>query len=64
MHTSTHASTQAHTRFTALLDFVQDYPGEMAPERQNQEGKTNLDLLEQEIVSGSRIRWAICSSAL
>jgi len=25
----------------------------------NQEGKTNLDLLEQEIVSGSGICWAI-----
>jgi len=34
----------------ALLDFVQDYPGEQARERQNQEGKTNLDLLQQEIV--------------
>ena len=30
----------------------------------NQEGKTNLDLLEQEIVSGSGICWAICKSAL
>ena len=29
----------------------------------NQAGKTNLDLLEQEIVSGSGIRWAICKSA-
>jgi len=28
-----------------------------------QEGKTNLDLLEQEIVSGSGIYWAICKSA-
>jgi len=27
------------------------------------EGKTNLDLLEQEIVSGSGISWAICKSA-
>ena len=26
----------------------------------NQEGKTNLDLLEQEIVSGSGICWVIC----
>jgi len=33
----------------ALLDYVQDYPGEPASERQNQKGKTNLDLLEQEI---------------
>ena len=29
-----------------------------------QKGKTNLDLLEQEIVSGSGIGWAICKSAL
>ena len=28
----------------------------------NQEGKTNLDLLEQEIVSGSGICWAICNA--
>ena len=50
-------------RFTALLDFVQDYLGEPVPERQNQENKTNLDLLEQEIVSGSGICWAMCKSA-
>jgi len=47
----------------ALLDFVQDYPGEPTPERYYQEGKTSLDLLEQEIVSGSGISWAICKSA-
>jgi len=29
-----------------------------------QKGKTNLDLLEQEIVSGSGICWAICKSDL
>ena len=29
----------------------------------NQEGKTNLDILEQEIVSDSGICWAICKSA-
>ena len=28
-----------------------------------QKGKTNLDLLEQETVSGSSISWAICKSA-
>jgi len=28
-----------------------------------QKGKTNLDLLEQEIVSGSGICWAICKYA-
>ena len=38
-------------------------PGELIPERWNQEGKTNLDLLEKEIVNGSGITWAICKSA-
>jgi len=33
----------------ALLDFVRDYLGEPTPERYYQEGKTNLDLLEQEV---------------
>ena len=28
-----------------------------------QKGKTNLDLLKQETVSGSGIRWSICKSA-
>jgi len=28
-----------------------------------QKGKTNLDLLEQEIVNGSGISWVICKSA-
>ena len=44
--------------FHGPLDFVLDYPDEPVPER-----KTNLDLLEQEIVSGSGISWAICKSA-
>jgi len=30
---------------------------------QFQKGKTNLDLLDQEIVNGSGISWAICKSA-
>jgi len=30
---------------------------------QYQKGKTNLDLLEQEIVSGSGISYTICKSA-
>jgi len=47
----------------ALLDFVWDYPGEPTPERQYQEGKTNLDLPEQETVSGSGISCATCPSA-
>jgi len=49
----THAHT--HNRFMALLDLLWDCPSEV--------GKTNLDLLEQEIVSGSGICWAICKSA-
>jgi len=48
-------TTHTHNRFMALLDFVQDYLGELVAERYNQEGKTNQDLLEQEIVSGSGI---------
>jgi len=46
--------------FYGPVDFVQDYPGEPVPER----GKTNVALLEQKIVSGSGISWAICKSAL
>jgi len=49
--------------FYGPLEFVRDYPDELTPERQNQEGKTNLDWLEQYIVSGSGINWAICKSA-
>ena len=29
-----------------------------------QKGKTNLDLLEQQIVSGSDMNWAICKCTL
>jgi len=55
----------SHTHTTVLQpsSILSDYPGESAVERQNQEGKTNLDLLEQETVSGSGISWAICKSA-
>jgi len=58
MYTRTHARMHTHNHFTALLDFVRDNPGKLTPERQNQEGKTNLDLLEQETVSGSGISLA------
>jgi len=30
--------THTHNRFTALLEFVRDYPGEQVPKRYNQEG--------------------------
>jgi len=43
----------------SAMGTVRDYPGEPTPERQNQEGKTNLDLLEQGIVSGSGISLVI-----
>jgi len=46
-----------------LILFFQDNLGKLAPEKQNHSRKTNLDLLEQEIVSGSLINWAICKSA-
>jgi len=55
--------THTHNRFMATLRFVLDNLGELAPERQNQESKTNLDLLEQQIVTGSGISLAICKSA-
>ena len=58
-----HARTHAHNNFTALLDFVRDHPGEPVLEKQNHKGKTSLDLLEQEIVSGCGICWAICKCA-
>jgi len=45
------------------MAFFPDNPGKLAPEKQNHCGKTNLDLLEQETVSGSHINWAICKSA-
>jgi len=34
MHTHTHT----HNRFTALLEYVWDHPGEQVPERYNQAG--------------------------
>ena len=39
-HTHTRMHTHTHNRFTALLDFVKDYLGEPAPERENQSGFT------------------------
>ena len=61
MHMRTHAHTHTHTHtnhFTALLIL-----SGTTRVSQHQKGKTNLDLLEQEIVSGSGISWAICKSA-
>jgi len=58
--------TKSHTYthpFYGPLWFCPGLPDEPEPERYNQEGKINLDLLEQEIVNGSGISWAICKSA-
>jgi len=49
--------------FYGSLDFVRDYTGKPVTKRYYQEGKTNLDLLEQEMMSGSGTSWAKCKSA-
>ena len=45
------------------MTFFQDNLGKPAREKQNHYGKTSLELLEQETVSGSGISWAIWKSA-
>jgi len=60
-NTLTHTDT--HNRFTALLSRICPGPPGWAGTRKVKpcrQVKTNLDLLEQEIVSGSGICWAIC----
>jgi len=63
-HTHTHTSllrpsvwagtrTHTHNRFTALLEFVRDTRVSRYQKGKTRKVKTNLDLLEQEIVSGS-----------
>jgi len=42
--------------FAVMYQLLWDYPGKPIAEKQNQEGKTNLDLLEQEIASGNVIQ--------
>ena len=57
-----------HTQHTIILLLFWNLSGTTQVSRyqkgKNQEGKTNLDLLEQEIVSGSGICWAIWSLRL
>jgi len=62
---SQHTHTQTHNHFTALLEFVWDYPVSRYQKGKNKEGKTNLDLLEQETVSSSGICWdmQVCTSS-
>jgi len=52
------STTTTTTTILWLSGFCPGLPGWAS----YQKGKTNLDLLEQEIVSGSGISWAICTS--
>ena len=49
--------------YICLTAFFQNKLGKLARDKQNHSGKTNLDLLKQETVSGSDISWVICKSA-
>ena len=65
-HTHTHTHTNTHTQLIYCSSAI--CPGRTTRVSRYQKGKTrkvktNLDLLEQEIVSGSGICWAICKSA-
>ena len=66
LFTQPHTHTHTHTHTTVLLLFW-NLPGTTQVSRyqkgKTRKVKTNLDLLEQEIVSGSGISWAICKSA-
>jgi len=56
-------NTHTHNRFTALPEYVGTTRVSRYQKGKTRKVKTNLDLLEQEIVSGSGICWAICKSA-
>ena len=58
--THVHAHAHAHTHTTILRFYV--LSGTTWVSR-HQKGKTNLDLLEKEIASGSGMSWVICKSA-
>ena len=55
--TCTYAHAHTHNHFTALWTLSR-----ITQVNQYHKAKTNLDLLEQEIVSGSDISWDICKS--
>ena len=57
----THTHSPTHT-YTTILRPSLILSG-TTPVSLHQKGKTNLDLLEQEIVSGSDISWVTCKSA-
>ena len=55
------AALHTHTHTTILRpSWILSRTARMS---QHQKGKTNLDLLEQELVSGTGISWAICKSS-
>ena len=63
-----HTDIQLHMPLITLPTYTHSHttvfgPLGFCPVSRHQKGKTNLDLLEQEIVSGSGISWAICKSA-
>jgi len=64
VHLSTHTHARTHT---IVLLLFWNLSGTTRVSRyqkgKTRKGKINLDLLEQEIVSGSGICWAICKSA-
>jgi len=64
-HTHAHAHAHAHTTHTHTHTTILRPSWILSTTRvsQHQKGKTNLDLLEQEIASGSGISWAISKSA-
>jgi len=53
--------TNTHNRFTALLEYVGTTRVSRYQKGKTKKVKTNLDLLEQEIVSGSGTCWDICN---
>ena len=60
-HTHTHRDTRTRTHTTILWPSC--IPSRTTQVSRHQKCKTNLDLLQQESVSGSGISWAICKSA-
>jgi len=61
---SIHLSVATHTQlFYCSSGICPGLPGWAGTRKVKPGTKTSLDLLEQEIVSGSGIRWAICKSA-
>jgi len=63
LHGASISTQYTHNRSTALLESVGTTRASRYQKGKTRKGKTNLDLLEQELVSGSGICWAICKSA-